>query len=133
MTRIMQAYQYPRRCWWEVSTFTCVEYHVRAPLSRSTCRSDNSVKNHWNGGLSTAYRNRTLRTPYVRRQRTLLPLQGLMDLLQVRSAAIMVMGWAVLLTHQLIQELAFQLLHACREGCMTNRRMGTYLEGRVLS
>ena len=51
-----------------------------------SCRSDNAVKNHWNGGLSTAYRNRTLRTAYVRRQRTLLPLKDLMALLQVSPA-----------------------------------------------
>ena len=76
-----------------------MQCYVRVPFPCSTFRSDNSVKNHWNGGLSTAYRNRTLRTPYVRRQRTLLPLKGLMDLLQVspQAAAIMMMGWAVLL------------------------------------
>ena len=97
MAKARQAYQYPENLWWEIGTFTYVQCYVQVPFLRLTCRSDNSVKNHWNGGLSTAYRNRTLRTPYVRRQRTLLPLKGLMDLLQVSLAAIMMVGWAVLL------------------------------------
>ena len=113
-----------------------LQSHSVMPQSASSgtsCRSDNSVKNHWNGGLSTAYRNHTLRTPYVRRQRTLLPLQGLMDLLQVSPQAVAISNaTGSPTTKQLTHELAVHLMLACKEeGMMTMCVWGTYPEGGV--
>ena len=45
-------------------------------------RHDNMVKNHWNGSLSTCYHAGTLSTPFVHRQRVLMPLPDMTALLQ---------------------------------------------------